>query len=260
MRAGHLTGSLVIAILLPLMMGGCGPTSGELLTYEMVVVAAGLGLGMGTWGIGYRLGGRIFGQWFVCSHCLVPQVAGVGDGDRQACCRCGQESTVNVLDRATAMEVIPKAGLRAAWGRGWRWTAGLTGLTAGVLAGLSLVFHGLDLKESNLQGLPEWLTLPIAYCFRLGESGSGIGYPGLGCGLFFFSYQFGNPVDKLMTLTNAPEQVCMAVLYGGILSMIDVHWHIGLRRWRWGWLLPIGVAVVNTVAAIIGYVLAVPRY
>ncbi len=72
MRAGRSKAALAAILLLPLLTGGRGPTRGELLTYEMVIVVTGLLLSLGMWGIGYRIGRRIFGKWFVCSHCLAP--------------------------------------------------------------------------------------------------------------------------------------------------------------------------------------------
>ena len=66
--------------LLPMLIGGCGPTPEELLSYEMVLVVVGFIVGMVMWGIGCRIGHRIDGRWFVCSHCLHPQPARVSDG------------------------------------------------------------------------------------------------------------------------------------------------------------------------------------
>jgi hypothetical protein len=238
-------------------MGGCGPTPGELLGYEMVVVVVGLMLGLTMWGSGYRLGRRMFGRWFVCSHCLTPQAAKVRDGDLQPCERCGQDSTVNLLDRVTAKEVFVEAGLQVSQGGLWRWTAILTLLTSGAFLGASCMAYWADPQESSFGSLPEWLATPLWVCLGSG----GLEYPGLGTGYLFFSFQFVSAIaDWSARAGRIPEQLLAIAAYSGILVVIASHWYAGLRRWRRGWLLPLSLAIVNTVAAVIGYMLEVPHY
>lgn len=77
----------------------------------------------------------------------------------------------------------------------------------------------------------------------------------IGCGLYFYSFHLACWAGRQASDFGIPDWLQMAAIYPMTAGMILAHWQVGLRRWRRGWLLPVGVATVNTLAAMIGYLL-----
>ncbi len=190
--------------------------------------------------------------------CVQPLSGAVAGGGLQKCPRCGESSSVNVLDRATAKEVLAADGRAVPVGSQWRWVIVLTLVTIGVFIG---VYYGgyllgrLGLCEESLRPIPEWLTFPLHFCFWATPK-----HPCLGAGLFFCSWHLVGLAGTAMDTIGVSEGAMFALAYAGTLTVIFLHWHVGLRRWRRGWLPPVGIAVVNTMIALIGYAVDWPQF
>jgi hypothetical protein len=247
------------AILLLLVLGGCGPTPGELLTYEMVLVGVGLALGLALWKIGYRVGRRLGGRWFVCSHCLRPQPAKVPDGQVQTCPACGQASCVNELDSQTLRELEAPLGKRLPSGCVWRRTLLLTVCTLAAFFAISCIVRFLAYIEVRVEGVPEWLGFPLFFTAACcGEHWHE--WPVLGYGLYFYSYHIACVLSVWSNALGMPFHVQLLIAYPAVCAAVAAHWHVGLSQWRRGWLLPTGIAAINTVAALAGYLAKWPVF
>jgi hypothetical protein len=246
-------GRAALLAILPF-VGGCGPTPEELLAYEMILVGVGLGLGMSMWWVGHRMGNRLSGRWFVCSHCLSPQLARVPDGQIQLCASCGQQSSVNELDRQTLLELQPAGyALFARWAA-WRWTLALTTGTLAAFFTISCTVRLLAYMGVRIKGLPDWLAFPLAIMVTCcGERW--LQWPLIGYGLCFYCYEFVCLVSRSMDAFDLPLRTQLAAAYGPIVGIIAAHWYAGLRGWRRGWLLPAAIAVANILAAVVAYLL-----
>ena len=83
--------------------------------------------------------------------------------------------------------------------------------------------------------------------FALIEPG---GCPGMCIGLFFYSFHFVVPIGQLVG-DNPWLQLAGAYVF--TLLAMGLFWYLGLRRIRWGWMVPVIWGFVNAVWATLAY-------
>jgi len=237
---------------------GCGPTAGQIFTYEIVLVVVGLAMGLAMWALGRRIGRR-WCRWFVCSHCLRPQPANVQEPQMQQCPSCGQLSSVNYLSRKDMAELTDKKHPRVCWASHKRtaaWALLLAVATIGVFALVSVTLNALWSQDNYPwpTKYENWILFPLTLVASEPST-----YPGVSCGLLFYNFHaFCFACEALDFAEEALgsvllETVLVSIVYIGLVSVLALHWYAGLRRWRRGWLLPIVLQSINIVLAALGY-------
>jgi hypothetical protein len=94
-----------------------------------------------------------------------------------------------------------------------------------------------------------WVAFPLAFALVAAP------YPFIGPALFFYSFHISVFFAHWTGVEYGSAFMWGWIAIVGIATYfaLVLHWHVGLSRTRRGWLLPVIVAVVNTLIATAGY-------
>jgi len=229
---------------------GCGPTAEQVLQYEHVLAAVGMLLGLAMWRVGYALGRRLGGRGCLCATCgHFRPVAGTWGGP-DPCPVCGQPLLLASFDAVT----FARLRRRPLWPARRKLALWATLLAAATFAVLSIpslagVSHlnllGGEPDYENVFWFPIWFSLSFAPP-----------YVGLGTGLFFYNYHL---IWVVALAAGEPERWWwIAAAYALTIFAPAVFWYVGLRRRRWGWMVPVGWGAANAILATVFYLLNWP--
>ncbi len=224
---------------------GCVPTDEQILTYSLVLTVVGLMMGLAMWAIGYKIGRR-WRDSFVCSHCLDHQLAIAPDGGRQACRSCGLQTSVNYI-AAEIVATLPNPELCNPVITRKRTAAWALVLALVTLGGLCLPSLGFWLWPYD-PSYDRLIVFPLTFV-------SSPSWPGLGWWLCFCSFTIVVPFCNWMEHILGPmgEPLTVSLGYVLFILVLALHWYVGLRGCKRGWMLPAGLAIWNVAWAIVGY-------
>lgn len=233
---------------LALPLAGCGPTPEQLFIYQMVLVSLGLVVGLVLVGLGRWIGRRLVRTWTLCLHCRTPQPVSVRRDRLQPCTSCGQGFPARPLPRREVRKLLGRRPYRIGWWTTWLLALGLAAVTFCVLALPGLVLQFTHPEGINVQ-VDQLLRFPLAFAFYWTRDAC----PGLATGLMFVTWNTVAMAILGMGEAGLESDTAMAAIAYGVYALILAgHWFVGLRRYRFGWLLPVVLALLNVTSAVVG--------